>query len=88
MFAPLPTSTKPKKGDLPFLVGSSVRGPTKIDYRKKVGTLILTSLLEDPKRGGGGAFGVGGGGQRVVTHGHAPRVKGHQWAPGTQSVAP
>ena len=22
--------------------------PTKIDYRKKMGTLILTSLLEDP----------------------------------------
>ena len=28
----------------PFLGEGS---PTKIDYRKKVGTLILTSLLED-----------------------------------------
>ena len=29
----------------PFLGEGS---PTKIDYRKKVGTLILASLLEDP----------------------------------------
>ena len=29
--------------------GGRVPNPTKIDYRKKVGTLVLTSLLEDPK---------------------------------------
>ena len=35
----------PSSALLPFLFGGG--SPTKIDYRKKVGTLILTSVLED-----------------------------------------
>ena len=31
-----------------FFGGGFKGSATKIDYRKKVGTLILTSLLEDP----------------------------------------
>ena len=44
-YGPVPQQLVPFQS--PFFFGSEGKNPTKIDSRKKVGTLILTSLLED-----------------------------------------